>query len=186
MLVRVTRAYTTELALPTPQVTACKRHAGVARKQEVYRTMGKSPTALDLHRELNALKQTVGPWRDDVSTCAPQEALRHLDPRSPTVSAALHAQTKSSIAAAGWPRHRALNHISTRRPSTGVSKRLVVSRRRAGWETTGPPGQQRQGQAQMGRDPSGTRTHQHTKGGTRRQWVTFPRRCALAATDGEN
>src|SRR5258707_14542056 len=34
---------------------------------------------MDLHRELNALKQTAVPWLYAVSKCAPQEALRNLD-----------------------------------------------------------------------------------------------------------
>ncbi|MGO8946345.1 MAG: RNA-guided endonuclease InsQ/TnpB family protein [Ktedonobacterales bacterium] len=86
MLVR--RAYKTELALNDRQVTACRQHAGAARwaynwglqvKQERYRATRKSPTAVDLHRELNLLKQTAVPWMYDVSKCAPQEALRNLD-----------------------------------------------------------------------------------------------------------
>ena len=84
----VTRAYKTELDLNDRQVTACKRHAGaaryaynwgLARKQEAYKATGKSPSAIDLHRELNALKQTTLPWMYEVSKCAPQEALRNLD-----------------------------------------------------------------------------------------------------------
>jgi putative transposase len=84
----VTRAYKTELDLNDRQVTACKRHAGAARyaynwglrrKQDVYAATGKSPSAIDLHRELNALKQTELPWMYAVSKCAPQEALRNLD-----------------------------------------------------------------------------------------------------------
>jgi putative transposase len=51
----------------------------LARKQESYRATGKSPSAIDLHRELNALKQTDVPWMYEVSKCAPQEALRNLD-----------------------------------------------------------------------------------------------------------
>ncbi|HEU5200982.1 MAG TPA: RNA-guided endonuclease TnpB family protein, partial [Ktedonobacterales bacterium] len=35
--------------------------------------------AMDLHRELNALKKTDLPWMYQVSKCAPQEALRNLD-----------------------------------------------------------------------------------------------------------
>jgi putative transposase len=86
--VPVTRAYKTELDLTNRQVTACKRHAGaaryaynwgLARKQEAYKATGKSPSALDLHRELNALKQRELSWMYDVSKCAPQEALRNLD-----------------------------------------------------------------------------------------------------------
>jgi putative transposase len=88
MLVTVTRAYKTELDLNDTQVTACKRHAGaarfaynwgLARKQEGYRQTGKSPSAIDLHRELNALKKTDFPWMYAVSKCAAQEALRNLD-----------------------------------------------------------------------------------------------------------
>jgi putative transposase len=85
---RIRRAYKTELDLNDRQVTACKRHAGaaryaynwgLARKQEAYEATGKSPSAIDLHRELNALKQTELPWMYQVSKCAPQEALRNLD-----------------------------------------------------------------------------------------------------------
>ena len=82
------RAYKTELDLNDRQVTACRKHAGAARwaynwglqrKQEAYRQTGKSPSAIDLHRELNALKRTDVPWMYEVSKCAPQEALRNLD-----------------------------------------------------------------------------------------------------------
>ena len=85
---RFQRAYKTELALNNQQITACKKHAGAARwaynwgltrKQELYRATGKSPTAIDLHRELNALKHSTVPWMYEVSKCAPQEALRNLD-----------------------------------------------------------------------------------------------------------
>src|SRR5579883_2433334 len=84
----VTRAYKTELDLNDKQVTACKQHAGAARwaynwglhqKQECYKATGKSPSAIDLHRELNAKKKTDLPWMYKVSKCAPQEALRNLD-----------------------------------------------------------------------------------------------------------
>ena len=84
----VTRAYKTELDLNNEQVTACKQHAGAARyaynwglkiKQERYKATGKSPYAIELHRELNALKKTDLPWMYGTSKCAPQEALRNLD-----------------------------------------------------------------------------------------------------------
>jgi putative transposase len=84
----IQRAYKTELALNNEQITACKRHAGaarwaynwgLARKQESYHATGKSPTAIDLHRELKALKPSGVPWLYQVSKCAPQEALRNLD-----------------------------------------------------------------------------------------------------------
>jgi putative transposase len=84
----IQRAYKTELALNDQQITACKKHAGaarwaytwgLARKQEAYRATGKSPTAINLQRELKALKPTAVPWMYEVSKCAPQEALRNLD-----------------------------------------------------------------------------------------------------------
>jgi len=82
------RAYRTELDLNDKQITACLQHAGAARfaynwglrrKQEAYAATGKSPSAVDLHRELTALKKTEFPWMYEVSKCAPQEALRNLD-----------------------------------------------------------------------------------------------------------
>src|SRR5579859_7659618 len=84
----IQRAYKTELDLNNTQMTACKRHAGTARwaynwglrrKRDAYRATGTSPSAIDLHRELNALKQTGVPWMYTASKCAPQEALRNLD-----------------------------------------------------------------------------------------------------------
>lgn len=84
----VQRAYKTELDLNHKQVTACRKHAGaarwaynwgLARKREAFRATSTRPTAIDLHRELNALKRTDVPWMYDVSKCAPQEALRNLD-----------------------------------------------------------------------------------------------------------
>src|SRR5260370_11755268 len=82
-------AYKTELDLHNAQITACKQHAGAARwaynwglqrKQEAYRATGKRPSAIDLHRELNALKQSAVPCRYAVSKCRPQEALRTREP----------------------------------------------------------------------------------------------------------
>ena len=85
---KVIRGYKTELDLNNEQRTACLKHAGVARfaynwglarSVEVYRATGKRPTAIDLHRDLNKLKQTDYPWMYEVSKCAPQEALRDLE-----------------------------------------------------------------------------------------------------------
>src|SRR5712692_9463319 len=85
---QITRGYRTELDLNNQQITACKKHAGAARyaynwglkrKQEVYQTTGRSISAMELHRELNQLKQRELPWMYECSKCAPQEALRDLD-----------------------------------------------------------------------------------------------------------
>ncbi len=84
----IQRGYKVELDLNNAQTSACRKHAGAARwawnwgmqrKQEAYRATGKSPNAIELHRELNALKQTEAAWLYEVSKCAPQEALRNLD-----------------------------------------------------------------------------------------------------------
>ena len=84
----ITRGYKTELDLNNEQLTACKKHVGCARfaynwglkrKQEVYKATGRSIRAMELHRELNTLKQTEFPWLYEVSKCVPQEAFRDLD-----------------------------------------------------------------------------------------------------------
>jgi putative transposase len=86
--VKVVRGYKTELDLNDKQRTAFMKHAGasrfaynwgLARSKEAYRATGKRPSAIDLHRELNRLKQTDYPWMYEVSKCAPQEALRDLE-----------------------------------------------------------------------------------------------------------
>src|SRR6266567_1599973 len=85
---KVVRGYKTELDLNNEQRTACLKHAGAARfaynwglsrSQEIYRARGKRPSAVDLHKQLNALKPTEFPWAYEVSKCAMQEALRDLD-----------------------------------------------------------------------------------------------------------
>jgi len=82
------RAYKTELDLNNKQRTSLTKHAGtaryaynwgLARKIEEFKAGRKMPTAIDLHRELNALKKTDFPWMYEVSKCAPQESLRNLD-----------------------------------------------------------------------------------------------------------
>lgn len=88
------RAYKTELDPNNAQRTALMRHAGAARfaynwglqrKNEV-RILNmlpvpriKTPTAIDLHRELNRLKKISLSWMYENSKCGPQEALRDLD-----------------------------------------------------------------------------------------------------------
>jgi putative transposase len=82
------RAYKAELDLNNRQITRCRQHAGAARwvynwglqlKQDRYKATKARPTAIALHRELNALKKTDVPWMYQVSKCAPQEALWNLD-----------------------------------------------------------------------------------------------------------
>jgi len=84
----IKRAYKTELDPNNVQRTILLKHAGaarfaynwgLARRKEEYEKTGKSSNAIELHRQLNALKHTAFPWMYDVSKCAPQEALRDLD-----------------------------------------------------------------------------------------------------------
>ena len=84
----VIRGYKTELDPNNTQRTLLLKHAGVARfaynwglarKIATYKAGEKVPSAIDLHKELNALKPTQFPWMYEVSKCAPQEALRDLD-----------------------------------------------------------------------------------------------------------
>jgi putative transposase len=87
-VVKILRAFKTELDLNNKQKTACLQHAGaarfaynwgLARKKAAFGSGEKTPSAIDLHRELNALKKSQLAWMYDVSKCAPQEALRDLD-----------------------------------------------------------------------------------------------------------
>lgn len=82
------RGYKVELDLNRAQRTACLKHAGCARfaynwglqcKIDAYEKGEQGPDAKQLHKDLNALKQTDYPWMYEVSKCAMQEALRDLD-----------------------------------------------------------------------------------------------------------
>lgn len=84
----VTRGYKTELSLNNQQATMCRKHTGaarfaynwgLARKIAARAADEKSPSAIDLHRELNQLKKGELAWMYEVSKCAPQQALRNLD-----------------------------------------------------------------------------------------------------------
>jgi len=90
---KILRAYKTELDPNNHQRTSLLRCAGAARfaynwglrrKIDTYEAGEKSPTAIDLHRELNKLKKVPKeqggfPWMYESSKAAPQEALRNLD-----------------------------------------------------------------------------------------------------------
>ncbi len=52
---------------------------GLARRKADFARTGRSPDAVELHRELNRLKASEFPWMYALSKCAPQEALRDLD-----------------------------------------------------------------------------------------------------------
>lgn len=105
------KSYKTELDLNMNQRQSCVQHAGAARfaynwglriKMDAYARGDKVPTAIDLHRELNALKQTEYPWLYETSKCAPQEALRHLD----IAYRSFFLRCKSAARKKGFPRFK--------------------------------------------------------------------------------
>ncbi len=84
----IQRGYKTEIKPNNKQRTLLLKSAGAARwaynwglaQKQAARAEGrKTPTAIDLHRMLNAIKSTEVPWMYEVSKCAAQEALRNLD-----------------------------------------------------------------------------------------------------------
>jgi putative transposase len=113
------RAFKTELDLNNKQRTACVRHAGAARfaynwglvrKQEALANGEKSPTAIDLHRELNALKKTELSWMYEVSKCAPQEALRDLDKAFANFFRRVKEKKAGRNVKVGFPRFKSKKH----------------------------------------------------------------------------
>ena len=111
----VIKGYKTELNLNNHQKTACKKHCGAARfaynwglakKMAAYNLTGKSPSAIDLHRELNVLKQGSLSWLYEVSKCAPQEALRDLD----KAYANFFRRVKQGDKEVGFPKFKSRRH----------------------------------------------------------------------------
>lgn len=84
----VQRGYKTELDPNNKQRTLLAKNVGAARyaynwalniKREAMAKREKIPNAIELHRQLNELKQTELGWMYEVSKCSPQEALRNCD-----------------------------------------------------------------------------------------------------------
>ena len=85
---KIIRSYKVELDFNNKQRTLLVQYAGVARwawnwglarRKQEYEAIGKSSSAIDQHRQLNALKKMKYPWLYNYSKCVPQEALRDLD-----------------------------------------------------------------------------------------------------------
>ena len=115
----VLRAFKTELDLNNKQRTACVRHAGaarfaynwgLARKQDAFANGEKSPSAIDLHRELNVLKKTELSWMYEVSKCAAQEALRDLDNAFAHFFRRVKEKRAGRNVKAGFPRFKSKKH----------------------------------------------------------------------------
>lgn len=126
---KILRAYKTELDLNNKQKTACIRHAdaarfaynwGLARKQAAFANGERTPTAIDLHRELNALKKTDFAWMYEVSKCAPQEALRDLDKAFANFFRRVKAKKTGRNIKAGYPRFKSRKYGQGNFRLTGV------------------------------------------------------------------
>lgn len=116
---KILRAYKTELDLNNQQKTACTRHAGAARfaynwglehKKAAFTNGEKTPSAIDLHRELNALKKTELAWMYEVSKCAPQEALRDLDKAFANFFRRVKERRNGKNVKVGFPRFKSRKH----------------------------------------------------------------------------
>ncbi len=84
----ILRAYKTEITVNNKQKTLLLQHIGCARwaynwalakKKESFDKKEKIPNAIELHRELNRLKQSDVPWMYNSSKTSPQNALRDCD-----------------------------------------------------------------------------------------------------------
>lgn len=84
----ILRAHKVQLDVNNKQQTLLLQHIGCARwtynwalakKKESFDKKEKIPNAIELHRELNRLKQTDYPWFYESSKSSPQNALRDCD-----------------------------------------------------------------------------------------------------------
>src|SRR5258708_37479687 len=82
---------------------------GLARKKQAFELRQKIPTAIDLHKELNALKATDYPLMYECSKCAPQEALRDLDVAYKNAYRRLGEKKAGKQVKVGWPRFKSRN-----------------------------------------------------------------------------
>jgi len=82
------RAYKVQLDINNKQQTLLRQHIGCARwaynwalakKKESFDKKEKIPNAIDLHKELNKLKQSEVSWMYQSSKASPQNALRDCD-----------------------------------------------------------------------------------------------------------
>lgn len=84
----ILRAFKVQLDVNNKQQTLLLQHIGCARwaynwalakKKEAFDKKEKIPNAIELHRELNKLKQSDVPWMYNSSKTSPQNALRDCD-----------------------------------------------------------------------------------------------------------
>lgn len=108
------KAFKVELDPNNVQATALRQHCGAARWaynwgleriKQAAEAGEKWPSAIDLHKQLNAIKGTeILPWAYSVSKCAFQEALRNLE----TATKNWHASRKGERKGAkvGFPNRK--------------------------------------------------------------------------------
>ncbi|MFZ4658370.1 MAG: RNA-guided endonuclease InsQ/TnpB family protein [Caldilineaceae bacterium] len=109
------KAFKTELDPNNKQITAMKQHCGAGRWaynwgleqiKQAIEARTKWPSAIDLHKKLNALKGTDAlPWAYEVSKCAFQESLRNLETAIKNWRASKKGERKG--AKIGFPRRKA-------------------------------------------------------------------------------
>jgi transposase len=80
------------------------------RKQAAFANGKKVPSAIDLHRELNALKKSAPSWLYEVSKCAPQEALWDLDQAFAHFFRRVKEKKSGKNVKVGFPRFKSKKH----------------------------------------------------------------------------
>lgn len=108
------KAFKTELDPNNTQTTRLRQHCGAARWaynwgleriKQAAEAGEKWPSAIDLHKQLNAIKGTNDlPWGYEVSKCAFQEALRNLETAIKNWSASKKSERKG--AKVGFPKRK--------------------------------------------------------------------------------
>lgn len=136
----IQRAYKTEIDPANVQRTALLKHAGSARfaynwgLNRVQQKISK-PNAMQLHRELNAVKQSDFPWMYEVSKCAMQEALVDLQQAFQNFFRRCKARKAGIAGKVGFPKFKSKSKGIGSFRLTGTIK--VESRRiqlpRLGW-----------------------------------------------------
>ena len=112
------KAFKTELDPNNVQTTRLRQHCGAARWaynwgleriKQAAEAGEKWPSAIDLHKQLNAIKGTDAlPWAYEVSKCAFQEALRNLETAIKNWRASKKGDRKG--AAMKFPRRKTRKH----------------------------------------------------------------------------
>ena len=124
------KAFKTELDPNNVQTTRLRQHCGAARWaynwgleriKQAAEAGEKWPSAIDLHKQLNAIKGTDAlPWAYEVSKCAFQEALRNLETAIKNWRASKKGDRKG--AAMKFPRRKTRKHGLGSCRFTGIVK----------------------------------------------------------------